>query len=304
MTIVHRFYAMGSECAIHLSAETESHERIKKIAPAAEAEIRRLEYKYSRYRADSELYHINQSAKLGESVEIDRETADLIRYAKACYEKSDGALDVTSGLLRAAWDFSKAQTPDQAAIDDLLPRIGLDKVKLSNGVVSFARPGMELDFGGLAKEYAVDRAAEVCIEQGALHGFVDLGGDISIVGAQPDGAPWEIGIRHPRKLDSVISKVSLSDGAIATSGDYERFIDVDGRRYCHILDPRTGWPAEGISSVTVIADRCLVAGSLATIAFLKSSEGEPWLRSLGVRYLVVDRHGSCKGTEPVLTQAL
>jgi len=172
-------------------------------------------------------------------------------------------------------------------------------VTLSDGLLSFAQAGMELDFGGLGKEYAADRAAEVCGELGAGHGFVDLGGDIRVIGAQADGQPWRVGIRDPRDGAAVVAEVALSGGALATSGDYERFIELDGRRYCHILDPRTGWPAQGLSSVTVICDRCLVAGSLATSAMLRGREGGPWLEGLGVRHIVIDDGGRCSGTEPL-----
>ena len=168
------------------------------IAAAAEAEVRRIEARYSRYRADSELSRINLIAAAGGTTDVDAETAGLIAYAKACFQSSAGAFDITSGLLRQAWNFSQARLPEQRDIDALLPRIGLDKVSLSDGRLSFAQAGMELDFGGLGKEYAADRAAEVCSEMGARHGFVDLGGDIRVIGPQADGQPWRIGIRHPR----------------------------------------------------------------------------------------------------------
>jgi thiamine biosynthesis lipoprotein len=145
-----------------------------------------------------------------------------------------------------------------------------------------------------------DRAAEVCASMGVRHGFVDLAGDIRIVGPQPDGAPWMIGIRHPRDAELVTAKVAISGGASATSGDYERFIEVDGRRYCHLLDPRTGWPVRGLSSATVISDRCLVAGGLSTM--LKGRQGIEWLRQLGIRHFAVTEDGECHGTEECLTR--
>jgi FAD:protein FMN transferase len=296
----HSFFAMGSDCAVHFFAD--SAEDFETFALAAEGEVVRIERRYSRYRADSELSRINAVAARGGSVDIEAETAALMEYAKACHVKSGGAFDITSGLLRAAWDFSRACLPGQDAVEALLPRIGLDKVAVSGGRLHFTEAGMELDFGGLAKEYAADRAAEVCASVGARHGFVDLAGDIRVVGPQPDGAPWMIGIRHPRDAEIVVSKVAISMGALATSGDYERFIEADGRRYCHLLDPRTGWPVRGLSSVTVISDRCLVAGSLSTIAMLKGRLGIDWLRQLGVRHFAVTEDGQCHGTEVCLTR--
>jgi thiamine biosynthesis lipoprotein len=295
--VKHRFHAMASDCAVHVQAETIAASIM--IALAAEAEVRRIEARYSRYRGDSELARINLVAAAGDAIDVDPETAGLITYAKACFGSSEGAFDITSGLLRQAWNFSLPRLPDQREIDALLPRIGLDKVTLSDGRLSFAQAGMELDLGGLGKEYAADRAAEVCSGLGARHGFVDLGGDIRVIGPQPDGQPWRIGIRHPHDLAALVAEVPLHGGALATSGDYERFIEVDGRRYCHILDPRTGWPAQGLSSVTVISERCLVAGSLATSAMLKGRNGAGWLESLGVRHIAIDDHGRCSGTEPL-----
>ncbi len=295
--VIHRFHAMASDCAVHVQAETAAASAM--IAIAAEAEVRRIEARYSRYRADSELARINRVATAGGVIDIDPETAGLIAYAKACFQSSEGAFDITSGLLRRAWDFSKAQLPEQREIDALLPRIGLDKVTLSDGRLAFAQQGMELDLGGLGKEYAADRAAEVCSERQARHGFVDLGGDIRVIGPQADGQPWLIGIRDPRDASAIVAEVALHDGALATSGDYERFVEVGGRRYCHILDPRTGWPAQGLASVTVITERCLVAGSLATSAMLRGGEAGAWLGRLGLRYVAIDDQRRCSGTEPL-----
>jgi thiamine biosynthesis lipoprotein len=294
----HQFYAMGSDCVVHLPGETAAE--AERFATAAEYEVRRIEARYSRYRSNSELARINKVAAAGGSIDIDAETAGLIAYAKACFAKSGGAFDITSGLLRTVWDFSVSRLPDQLSIDAVLPLIGLDKVALSNGQLHFGKPGMELDFGGLGKEYAADRAAEICIELGARHGFVDLGGDIRVIGPQPDNLPWRIGIRHPREAGRLAAQIALSSGALATSGDYERFIEVNDRRYCHILDPRTGWPAQGLASVSVVSDRCLVAGSLSTAAMLKGKDGAAWLQSLGVRHIVIDVNEKYCGTEPPL----
>ncbi len=299
---VHQFHAMGSDCTAHLCADTADD--FARIANAAEAEVRRIEHRYSRYRPDSDLTLINAVAASGGSIDVDEETAALIAYAKACFEKSDGVFDITSGVLRAAWDFSTPRLPDQTTIDALLPSIGLDKVSLASGRLNFACSGMQIDLGGLGKEYAADRAAEICIALGARHGFINLAGDIRVIGPQPDGQPWFFGIRNPRYPDQIATRISLSDGALATSGDYERFIEVDGVRYCHLLDPRTGWPAQGLSSVTVISERCLNAGSLSTTAMLKGTDGLAWLKSLDVRHIVIDTRGGYHGSEPCEDTAL
>lgn len=291
-TMLH-FLALGSQCTIRLDAERETD--AEAASQAAIEEIARVEARYSRYRAGSELSRINAAAAAGSSVELDDETAALIDYAVACYRKSDGLFDISAGLLRHVWNFSEPKLPADEAIAALLPRIGLDKVAWRPPHLRFTVPGMELDLGGIGKEYAVDRVAGISIALGIRHGLIDLGGDIRAIGPMPDGAPWIVGIRHPRKPDVTIATVALDSMALATSGDYERFIDIDGARYCHILDPRTGWPAQGLASASVVAPDCLVAGSLATIAMLKGNDGAAWLRGLGLRHLTMDIEGRLGG---------
>jgi len=163
-------------------------------------------------------------------------------------------------------------------------------------MLAFGRPGMALDFGGIVKEYAVDRAAVLCGEAGFEHGLVDLGGDIRIVGPHPGGAPWTVGIRHPRRPDEVVGSVDLARGAIATSGDYERFVEIDGERYGHIVSPGTGVPVPALASVTAIADECVVAGSATTIAMLMEVRGPAWLAELGLPHLFIDQALRVGGT--------
>ena len=161
---------------------------------------------------------------------------------------------------------------------------------------------MALDFGGIVKEYAADRAAVICVEAGFCHGLVDLGGDIRILGPHPDGAPWSVGIQHPRRPHDVMASIDLVRGAIATSGDYERFVEIDGERYGHILSPRTGMPVRSLAGVSVVADECVVAGSAATIAMLMEGLGPAWLAELGLPHVFMDREMRIGGTlAPVST---
>jgi len=288
------FSAMASACTVHLYGEDPAE--VEAIAGAAMNEVTRIERRYSRYRPDNVLAEINNVAQNAGNIEVDDETAKLLDYAFACYERSDGLFDITSGLLRRIWDFKSGRLPDRNAIDDLLPRIGLAKVGWQRPRLAFAVTGMELDFGGIGKEYAADQAAAVCVALGTRHGLVDLGGDIVVIGPHPNFAPWNVGIRHPRHAESSIVSVALDSGALASSGDYERYMIVDGQRYCHILNPLTGWPSQGLAAVSVMADRCLVAGTVSTIAMLKGRDGIPWLSGLGLKHLFVDESGVCGGT--------
>src|SRR5205085_10286050 len=129
---------------------------------------------------------------------------------------------------------------------------------------------------------AADRAASICRTLGASGGMVNLGGDIAIVGPRPDGDSWRVGLQHPRSRDELIGTLALERGGLASSGDYERCIVVDGVRYGHILNPRTGWPVHDLAAVSVVADLCIVAGSTATIAMLKDADGVTWLKELGL----------------------
>lgn len=291
-----QFSAMGTDCVLHLYAP--EHSEVEAIAQSAISEVSRIEQRYSRYCADSYLSRINRAAEHGETIEVDEETAGLLNYAYACHRKSGGLFDITSGALRKAWDFSSESLPEQSAIDSLLPFVGLGKILWEAPRLTFPVPGMELDFGGIGKEYAADRAAAICVSLGIEHGLVDLGGDICVIGPHPDQAPWLINIRHPRKLDSFMASVKIERGSIASSGDYERFIEVEGMRYCHIINPLTGWPVRGLSSVSVLAEQCMVAGSISTMAMLKGISGIQWLKDLGVQHSWMDEDGRQGSTLP------
>lgn len=288
---LHRFTfrAMAAENEVQVHSPDEAFAR----AAAARAidEVARIEAKYSRYRGDSVVSRINANAGR-EAVPIDAETRNLLAYADACFRQSEGLFDPTSGVLRRAWRFDAQRLPSDGELDAVLPLIGWERVELLQSSVRLPVAGMELDFGGFGKEYAVDRAAAALRDAGASSAMVNLAGDLAILAPQPDGSPWRVGIRHPRRDDTLVASLPVSSGAIATSGDYERFIEIDGERHCHVLDPRTGRSARGIQSVTVHAPSCLVAGSAATIAMLKGvDEGLAWLRSLGLPFFCVVEGG-------------
>ncbi|HZW24721.1 MAG TPA: FAD:protein FMN transferase [Gallionella sp.] len=303
MLKLHRFpfLAMGTECELQLYVRSESE--ASAAALQAMEEVSRIEARYSRYRDDSVLSEINRKAAQGDPFHPDEETAALLDYAWACHRQSGGLFDITSGVLRRAWDFSSGRLAKQNELDALLPLVGMDNIRWERSILSFDIPGMELDFGGIAKEYAADQAAAVCAAAGIEHGLVELGGDIAVIGPHPDSSPWLIGIRHPRRPDEATAMVEISRGGIASSGDYERFFVANGKRYCHLLDPHDGWPVSGLSMVSVIAEQCLVAGSLATIAMLKGENGKQWLSGTGVPHLWVDEAGNFGGNiDPIIQE--
>ncbi len=153
-----------------------------------------------------------------------------------------------------------------------------------------------VSFGGIVKEYAADRVASLLQQAGRPQALVNLGGDIRVVGPRADGRAWQIGIRHPRRPGAILRTIPLASGALSTSGDYERCIEVDGVRYGHVLDPRTGWPVRFMASASVVAPLCVLAGSASTIAMLKAEEGPAWLAELGLPALWVDVDGRSGGS--------
>lgn len=287
------FKAMGSPCEIQLFAASE--DAGAGHADAAIAEVERLEQLYSRYRDDSFLAQINRAALAGASIAVDDETALLLDYADTCFRESGGLFDISSGILRRAWDFKSGKVADQSALDALLPLVGWDKVQWRRPMLSFPVPGMELDLGGVVKEYAVDRVAALIAGRGVDSGFVNLGGDLRVLGPRPGGEPWSVGIRHHRLREGVAGVVQIERGALASSGDYERCILLEGVHYGHILNPTTGWPVRELAAVSVIADLCLVAGSAATIAMLKDGGGREWLEALALPCRWTDVAGNSGG---------
>lgn len=282
---------MGGPCELQLYAAASAA-----LAAQGEAEVRRLEARYSRYREDSVTAALNRSAGDPAGCAIDDETAGLLDFAHTAWLQSDGLFDLTSGALRRAWDFRARHVPSAGEIAAALACVGWQRVRRERPRL-WLPADMELDFGGIVKEYAADCVQRRLRELGARHGLVELGGDIAVIGPHPDGAPWQVGVRHPRDPERAIAAVSLGAGAIASSGDYERFFEVDGRRYCHILDARTGWPVDGLAGVSVVADTCLLAGAASTIAMLKGPQAGPaWLQELGLAHLCVAPDGRASGT--------
>ena len=287
------FTAMGTQCEIQIYSDHPG--KVKRLSKRIINDIQRLEVKYSRYRPDSFLSQINLVANQGGLIKVDDETAILLNYAETCYQQSDGLFDISSGVLRGAWRFHTKKLPTQEDIAPLLEKVGWRKLEWTGSELNFPNIGMELDLGGIVKEYAVDRAASFCLDSGVKNGLINLGGDIRLIGPRGNGESWTVGIAHPRINNSVLMNLSISRGAVANSGDYERCIVIEGVRYAHILNPKTGWPVKYLAAVSVISDLCVVAGSASTIAMLKEEQGPEWLKQLGLPHLWVDVNGQRGG---------
>jgi len=283
--ITHAFNVMGGLAELQLYLAPANKHSLLQLA---EREAYRLEKKYSRYRDDSVTTAINHSAGQHKGIQVDGETTALLNYAHIAWQQSDGLFDITSGVLRKAWDFKSNHLPDKKLIEELLDNVGWQKLLWQAPLIKMPL-GMEVDFGGVVKEYAADAIASILRAQGVQHGLVELAGDISIIGPHPDGSAWKIGVRNPEDPPTAIATIDVFEGGVASSGNYERFMRVGGKRYCHILNPKTGWPENSVAGVSVQAPSCLVAGTATTTAMLLGAEqGRKWLQDGQFQHLLLE----------------
>ena len=274
--------AMACPCDVLMEVGDESLAR--DILNVVSNEAWRIEDKFSRYRQDNIIYSINHSA--GEAVEVDDETNRLLDFADELFDLSEGLFDVTSGVLRQVWTFDGSDNlPSPDAVDAVVQNIGWKKVQREQGTVSLPA-GMEIDLGGIGKEYAVDRCVLLVREMTAESVLVNFGGDLAVTGSRRDNACWSVG-RLVTGSNEAVSSFQLYKGAIATSGDAHRFLLKDGVRYSHILNPKTGWPVvDAPHTVSVAAGTCIEAGMLSTFAMLHGAQAEEFLKLQEVDYWI------------------
>jgi thiamine biosynthesis lipoprotein len=249
-------------------------------------EAERIERAYSRYRTGNVVHRINHAA--GRPVPVDAETAHLLDYAAACHEMSGGMFDITSGALRRVWTFDGgSRVPSAEAIAGVLEHVGWHRVTWKDATLTMPA-GMEIDLGGIGKEYAVDRAAALIAARVSCAFVVNFGGDLDANGPRRDDGPWVVGVDDPERTgEAVLYRIEIARGGLATSGDARRFVVWQGRRLGHILDPRTGWPVEGAPrSVTVLAATCLEAGTLSTLACLQGPHAAEFLSAQDIEFRV------------------
>ncbi|MDJ0776618.1 MAG: FAD:protein FMN transferase [Gammaproteobacteria bacterium] len=254
-------------------------------------ELRRIEVLMSTYIATSEISRINADAAVS-SLEISPELAGLIEKSLYFSDISGGAFDITYASVGYAYDYRNKQQPDDEALARALPAIDYRHVELDGNRIRFRHAGVRIDLGGIAKGYAVDRGVATLASCGISRAMLSAGGDSRIIGDR-GGHPWVIGIQHPRDPEAIALRVPLSDTAVSTSGDYERFFFADGERVHHILNPKTGKSAEGSWSATVTGPDAMTTDALSTTLFvLGAVEGIALIESLeGFDAIVIDHHG-------------
>ncbi|HBH95047.1 MAG TPA: FAD:protein FMN transferase [Ruminococcaceae bacterium] len=260
------FFAMDTYISISARGE-EAEEALR----CCRREVEELEARLSVTDESSEIYKINQGAEKG--TDLSGDTEKIIARALEISEKTEGALDISLYPVIREWGFTTGnyKIPDKSGLAKLLKNTGYEKVRLEDGRLTLPQ-GFSLDLGAVAKGYAGDKVIELLKEKGITSALVNLGGSISLLGARPDGSDWSIGIQNPFG-DGYACVVSASGKAIVTSGNYQRYFEENGRRYCHIIDPKTGCPADnGLASVTVIGSSGLVSDGLSTALFVMGEE--------------------------------
>ena len=277
-----QFNAMASPCEVLM--EVDSEKQAQDILQAVTDEAFRIEQKFSRYLTGNIIDQINTAN--GKAIEVDEETARLIDFADQLYQMSDGLFDITSGVLRQAWRFDGSdRLPDKKTVKQLLKRVGWHRCHWKDRQLSL-EAGMEIDLGGIAKEYAVDRSVQIVHEITGESVLVNFGGDLICSGKRQDQKYWSVG-RLITGKEQAVALFQLYKGAIATSGDANRFLLNKGKRYSHVLNPKTGWPVEDTPhTVSVAANTCIEAGMFSTLAMLQGSLAESFLRHQGVAYWI------------------
>jgi FAD:protein FMN transferase len=279
-TVSGQFFAMGCVCRILF--DTEDRSLARALFESAKTEALRIEKKFSRYLEGNIVHQLNTAS--GNGVKVDEETANLLDFADVAWRQSGGLFDITSGVLRRAWRFNGSdRLPSAAVIEHLLPSVGWQKADWRRPVLQL-QSGMEIDLGGLGKEYAVDRALAVIREKTDIAVLVDFGGDIAVSGRRRDGVPWTIGIEPADQAKHPLQILHVTKGAVTTSGNSKKFVVKNGRRYGHILDPRSGWPVPSApQTVTVAAGTCTEAGFFSTWGMLSGDRADRVLTEAGVR---------------------
>jgi len=263
------FPALGTICEVQYAAPS-GDAQAADFERAAQGWVGSFEAKYSRFRPDSLIGRINAAAGR-EWIEIDAEMEGMLKLCDTLHFMTQGVLDPTALPLITLWDYkaSPPRIPSTAEIVAARALVGWKRVQRAPGKIFLPKPGMALDFGGFGKEYAVDITAQLAFDHGIRNALVDFGHDLRAVGAPPGRPAWHIGLEDPTRPGVAAGSIAVAGKGVASSGDYLRCFTIEGKRYGHIIDPRSGWPvSNGCMQSTVVASSCLQAGVLSTTAFV------------------------------------
>jgi len=287
---------------VSITVVSDSKEIAEKAMEEAFGKIDSFGYLINFYSEKSELSEINRNAGIRKT-RVSPETLDVIEKAVLASEKSLGAFDPSIGPIVKLWDFADKKMPSEKEVTHALPLVNYRDIIIDRNAstVLLSKKGMMLDLGAIAKGYAADMAVDSLIKKGIQSGLVSIAGDIRTFGLKPDKKPWTIGIKNPRQTgtkDEIIAMARLTDKAISTSGDYERYFITAGRRYHHILDPKTGFPAETCRSVSIVTDKAVDSDAFSTAIFvLGPDKGMKLAKDLGMGALIIDSNGNMHTTD-------
>ena len=241
----------------------------------AVAEIKRIERLISSWDMASQTSEINKNAGV-KAVRVKKELFQLIERAKSISKLTDGAFDISYASMDRIWKFDESmeQMPSDKEIKLSVAKVGSKSIELDakNKTIFLKKEGMKIGFGAIGKGYAADKAKTLLQERGVTSGIINASGDMNAWGSQPDGTPWRVAIRNPMNKNKVFALMPLQNKAVVTSGNYEKYVCFNGVRYAHIIDPRTGYPATELISVTVFAPKAEIADALATAVFVMGKE--------------------------------
>ncbi len=297
------FKAMGSGFQITVVAK-DSAQAYSAIAAGIQ-EIKRIEKLISSWDSTSETSEINSSAGI-KPCKISKELFQLIHRAKKLSQLTDGAFDISYASMDAIWKFdgTMQKMPAKNEITESVSLVGFERIILNHEeqTVWLQQKGMKIGFGAIGKGYAADMAKKVMQDIGITAGIVNASGDMNTWGNQINGKPWTVAITNPLNKEKAFATLPITDGAVVTSGNYEKFILLDGKRYSHIIDPRTGYPSSGIVSVTVFAPKAELADALATSVFVMGKEiGLDRINQIpGVECIIIDEEGKVHRSASVL----
>lgn len=268
----------------------------------AQRKVEELEALWSVTDENSDIYTLNSSG--GETTAVSNETGDLLKFALSMSAETDGALDPTIYPVLLAWGFTTGENriPKEDELQAILRDVGYERIKIDGNEVTVPE-GMKLDMGAVGKGYTGDVLTGILKEAGITSALLDLGGNVQVIGTKPDGSRWRLGLRNPFDAKEYLGVIEIADAAVVTSGSYERyFIGEDGKRYGHIIDPATGYPAEsGLASVTIVAKEGKLCDALSTSLFIMGKEKAEayWREHGGFDMILVTEEGELYITEGI-----
>jgi thiamine biosynthesis lipoprotein len=294
MIFCRTFKAMNSYCEIRMNCASEQD--ADRGLTLVTTEVERIEAKYSSYRSNSHWQQLVVDAGSGSGVSVDDETARLLDMAELGHTVSEGLCDVTLSALLDIWDWQAASLPNTRTIAEAMRKSGWSLVNWQRPVLVLPDVGMRIDLGSLIKEYTADTCIKLLQEHGFASAMVQLGRDVAACLEDDSEPPWKVEIKQSYANRNRTVLVLVRNGGLATRGDFDRCMVVNGIRYSHLLDPRTGWPVQGLASVSVLAPQCATAGMLATTAMVRGEgRGPAWLEQMEVDFLCTNSAGQRSG---------